>query len=432
MAGYGRRFVSVLSLLLLLVGVNASPYVRPSARRSLLWPFSSKTGTPDPQQVHVSLAGPKHMKVSWMTSSFTAPSTVEWGTTSGKYDSTAQGENTSYTYVFYKSGLFHHVVVGPLDASTSYYYRCGGAGPEFSFRTPPPAGPQVPITFAVAGDLGQTGWTKSTLDHIQKTDFDVLLFAGDLSYADYMQPLWDSFGQLVQPLASARPWMVTQGNHDVEEIPLLIKGFRSYNARWPMSFDGSPLTSNSFYSFEVAGVHVLMLGSYTDYAENSPQYSWLQADLVKVNRTRTPWLIAMLHAPWYNSNSAHQGDGDAMMSAMEPLLQKAQVDIVFAGHVHAYERTTRVFLKIADPCGIIHITIGAGGNREGLARSFKNPQPSWSLFREASFGNGELRVVNSTHANWSWHRNDNDEQVMADELWMTSLSSSSQDCSFVN
>lgn len=64
-----------------------------------------------------------------------------------------------------------------------------------------------------------------------------------------------------------------------------------------------------------------------------------QADLKKVDRAKTPWLLAMLHAPWYNSNSAHQGEGDKMMAAMETLLYQANVDILFAGHIHAYERS---------------------------------------------------------------------------------------------
>jgi hypothetical protein len=66
-----------------------------------------------------------------------------------------------------------------------------------------------------AGDLGQTGWTASTLSHIGGGDYDMLLLPGDLSYADTQQPLWDSFGRLVQPLASARPWMVTPINRAV-------------------------------------------------------------------------------------------------------------------------------------------------------------------------------------------------------------------------
>lgn len=66
-----------------------------------------------------------------------------------------------------------------------------------------------------------------------------------------------------------------------------------------------------------------------------------QADLAKVDRTKTPWLIAVLHAPWYNSNTAHQGEreSEGMMAAMETLLYQQNVDILFAGHVHAYERS---------------------------------------------------------------------------------------------
>lgn len=66
---------------------------------------------------------------------------------------------------------------------------------------------------------------------------------------------------------------------------------------------------------------------------------WQQADLSTVDRKKTPWLLALFHVPWYNSNYAHQGEGDDMMEAMEPLLHAAGVDLVFSGHVHAYERT---------------------------------------------------------------------------------------------
>lgn len=83
---------------------------------------------------------------------------------------------------------------------------------------------------------------------------------------------------------------------------------------------------------------------------------------------RTPWLIVLFHVPWYNSNEAHQHEGDGMMASMEPLLYAASVDLVLSGHVHAYERTKRVNNGRSDPCGAVHITIGDGGNREGLAR----------------------------------------------------------------
>lgn len=410
----------IVTLTLSASSSSANHYIRPKPRQLLHFPWHNR-GSSQPQQVHVSLAGDNHMRISWVTDDSSAPSIVEYGTSPGQYSAKAQGESTSYTYLLYSSGEIHHTVIGPLKPGTVYFYRCGGEDPEFQLKTPPA---QLPVTFAIAGDLGQTGWTKSTLDHIDQCKYDMHLLPGDLSYANYMQHRWDTFGELVQPLASARPWMVTQGNHEKEYIPLVKDSFISYNARWKMPFVESDSSSNLYYSFEVAGVHVIMLGSYTDYDEYSDQYGWLKADLVKVDRKRTPWLLALFHVPWYNSNEAHQGEGDGMMSAMEPLLHAAGVDIVFAGHVHAYERSKRVFSGKSDRCGAVHITIGDGGNSEGLARRYKNPHPEWSVFREASFGHGEIQIVNSSHAVWSWHRNDDDEPVQSDEVWITSLASS--------
>lgn len=169
----------------------------------------------------------------------------------------------------------------------------------------------------------------------------MLLLAGDLSYADLDQPLWDSFARLVEPLASSRPWMVTEGNHEIETVPLIEPApFKPYNARYHMPYEESASPSNLFYSFDTAGgaIHALMLGSYADFSAASEQFKWLQADLAGLDRSKASWLFAIIHAPWYNSNEAHQGEGEGMRKAMEETLYAAGVDAVFAGHVHAYER----------------------------------------------------------------------------------------------
>ncbi|KAL5545876.1 hypothetical protein UlMin_005563 [Ulmus minor] len=400
-------------------------YSRPPPRKNLrLDDHDSDAGPDSPQQVHISLVGEDKMRISWITSD-SAPATVEYGTAPGAYANSATGSTTSYHYVTYESGSIHDVVISPLKPNTQYYYRCGSNSQEFSFKTPPSV---FPIKFAVAGDLGQTEWTASTLQHISKSNYDVLILPGDLSYSDYDQPLWDSFGRLVEPLSSQRPWMVTQGNHEMEKIPLVhTQAFTAYNARWRMPYEDSNSSSNLYYSFDVAGVHVIMLGSYTDFSQGSEQYTWLEGDLRKIDRERTPWTVVIVHAPWYNSNVAHQGERESveMKAAMEGLLYRSRVDVVFAGHVHAYERFNRVYNDKADKCGPVYITIGDGGNREGLATEYNNPKPDISMFREASFGHGQLDVVNATHALWSWHRNQDDEAVRSDSIWLTSLSSNS-------
>ncbi|CAA0837854.1 Probable purple acid phosphatase 20 [Striga hermonthica] len=423
----------VLLLLLGLAVASTAEYRRPPRRRELSQPLRRELDdveSTSPQQVHISLSGANHMRVSWITSDPT-PSVVYYGPGPilgpGSNSLSSTGSSNQYKYMLYQSGHIHDVVVGPLDPNTVYHYRCGSpSSDELTFKTPPS---QFPIKFAVLGDPGQTEHTNSTLDHVSKSNYDVLLLPGDLSYADFYQPRWDTFGHLVQPLASTRPWMVTQGNHEIESIPLLHKEkFTSYNARWAMPHGESGSPSNLFYSFEAAEAHVLMLGSYADFEPGSEQYRWLESDLRKVDRGRTPWLVAVVHAPWYNTNEAHQGEYESsgMRKSMEDLLYRARVDVVFAGHVHAYERFVRVYNNKADDCGPVYITIGDGGNREGLANRYMDPQPDISAFREPSFGHGQLLIQNGTHALWTWHRNDDDVEFASDHIWLTTLTSVSK------
>ncbi|KAJ4819469.1 Purple acid phosphatase [Rhynchospora pubera] len=402
----------------------ASDYKRPGPGRVILTQHTDSSSYP--QQVHVSAVGAEYMRISWITDDQSMPSKVEYGKVSGKYDAVAKGESSRYLFYVYLSGKIHNVKIGPLEPDTVYYYRCSGVGDEFSFKTAPAS---LPVEFVIAGDLGQTEWTNSTLTHIGKLDYDMLLMPGDLSYADWHQPLWDSFGRMMQPYASTRPWMVVEGNHEIEALTFFgMAPFIAYNHRWRMPYEESGSNSNLYYSFSVAGaVHVIMLGSYVDFGCNSEQYKWLVADLAKVDRSVTPWLILLFHAPWYNTNTAHQGEGESMRVAMEALLYKARVDVIFAGHVHAYERFTRIYNEAENSCGPVYITIGDGGNREGLALDFdsKHKYAHLSLFREASFGHGRLWVIDGKKALWSWHRNDDSTDTVRDQLWLQSLSSSS-------
>jgi hypothetical protein len=87
-------------------------------------------------------------------------------------------------------------------------------------------------------------------------------------------------------------------------------------------------------------------------------------------------LSQVLHAPWYNSNLAHQGEPEEwnMRYSMENMLCKGGVDAVFAGHVHAYERVGPAYNGSIAKGGITYINVGDGGNREGLAVKYIEPQ----------------------------------------------------------
>ncbi|GAB9470304.1 hypothetical protein Gpo141_00007554, partial [Globisporangium polare] len=285
----------------------------------------------------------------------------------------------------------------------------------------------TPVTIGVVGDLGQTMYSKQTLRHLaSRTDMSAIIHAGDLSYADSNQARWDSWGSLVQPVASTMPWMVSAGNHE-EEWPCDPKEdrFVAYQTRFRMPYD--PLDTlqrrNLYFAFRLGMVHVVVLTPYVAFDATSDQYKWLEQELSqRVDRAVTPWVVVMMHGPWYNSNTAHQGNEPhkIMKQAMEDVLFQYQVDLVLAGHVHAYERSFPVYKEDVRKDGIIYVVLGGGGNREGLASKFIQPQPAWSAYRAAHYGFGLFKAVNATHGVIESYENQavGDASVQ-DSAWVT-------------
>ena len=94
------------------------------------------------------MVGSDRIRITWITKE-DVPSMVEYGKSLGEYTSSAFGEiPSSYSYMFYSFGYIHNIVIGPLEANTLYYYRCGQHDPEYKFKTPPS---QFPIMFSVVG-----------------------------------------------------------------------------------------------------------------------------------------------------------------------------------------------------------------------------------------------------------------------------------------
>ncbi|KAF5180987.1 Purple acid phosphatase [Thalictrum thalictroides] len=120
-------------------------------------------------------------------------------------------------------------------------------------------------------------------------------------------------------------------------------------------------------------------------------------------------------------------EGESMRAVFESWFVQYKVDLVFAGHVHAYERSYRFSnihynVSSGDPYPVfdksapVYITVGDGGNQEGLAVSFRDPQPDYSAFREASYGHSTLEIKNRTHAIYHWNRNDDGKKVPTDSV----------------
>lgn len=136
-----------------------------------------------------------------------------------------------------------------------------------------------------------------------------------------------------------------------------------------------------YYSYNAGLAHIVMVAGYCQemkstytqpcLATGSPQMNWLQNDLKNVDRAITPWVIVVFHEPYVNSNTAHsiQTEGLPMQAAIENTLYDNKVDLVFSGHVHAYERSCQVYNYTCVSAAPYYITIGDGGNAEGLGKN---------------------------------------------------------------
>ncbi|KAL9332851.1 hypothetical protein ACSQ67_002461 [Phaseolus vulgaris] len=426
-----------------------------------------------PQQISLSLSASHHsVSISWITGEFQIGDNIE------PLDPNSVASVVRYGR--FRRSMSHRAT--GLRPNTLYQYECGD--PSLSamsdvhyFRTMPVSGPKsYPNRIAVVGDLGLSYNTTSTVDHITSNHPDLILLVGDVSYANlYLtngtgadcyscafpntpihetyQPRWDYWGRYMQPLISSVPIMIIEGNHDIEP-QAENQTFVAYSSRFAFPSEESGSSSTLYYSFNAGGIHFIMLGSSTSYDKSGDQYKWLERDLASVDREVTPWLVATWHAPWYSTYKAHYREAECMRVEMEDLLYKYGVDIVFNGHVHAYERSNRVYNYALDPCGPVYITVGDGGNREKMAITHADEpgecpepsttpddfmggfcafnftsgpaagnfcwdrQPDYSALRESSFGHGILEVKNETHALWIWHRNQDFYGSAGDEIYI--------------
>ncbi|XP_057534794.1 purple acid phosphatase 15 [Amaranthus tricolor] len=456
----------------------------------------------EPEQISVSLSADyDSVWISWITGEFqigndikplnpeSVKSVVHYGTLKYPLIHEATGYSQVYSQLYpfeglqnYTSGIIHHVRLTGLKPSTLYYYRCGdpylsAMSGLFHFRTMPIPGPNsYPAKIAVFGDLGLTYNSTATISHVASNNPDLLLLVGDVTYANlYLtngtgsdcyscsfpqspihetyQPRWDYWGRFMQHLISRVPIMVVEGNHEIEE-QVDQKTFEAYSTRFAFPSEESQSSSTFYYSFNAGGIHFVMLGAYIAYNESADQYKWLEKDLAKVDRDITPWLVVAWHPPWYSTYKAHYREAECMRVAMEDLLYSYGVDVVFNGHVHAYERSNRVYNYKLDPCAPIHITIGDGGNREKMAIEHADEpgncpdpsttpdkfmggfcaanftsgpgagkfcwdrQPDYSAYRESSFGHGMFEVKNATYALWTWYRNQDSEKIAGDQVYI--------------
>jgi len=314
------------------------------------------TGTPDHVHVGWSSDPSSTVAVNWRTDTETTGTQVIYGTEQAAVeaaDGPGDGVNVqSGHWMSYEASIFdteptqiHEVHICGLSPDTTYYYKAGSPGAwseVYDISTGPPPGSTGPVRFAVSGDSrNEPSIWAEVQEAIDAEGVDFELFSGDAVIAGANQGQWNAFFQAESgngfkaiDLLARMPLMVVNGNHDNLQV--------NYDAQFSLpqdKVDGELLNGEEWWSFDYGNVHIVGLNDSPEInAISQPQRQWLEADLAAVDRETTPWVFVVHHKPTYSCGGSHGSNLD-IRSAWQPIFDRFQVDIVFAGHDHLYERS---------------------------------------------------------------------------------------------
>jgi len=318
----------------------------------------------------------------------------------------------------------------PFDSEVTYRVKLGGkVVQEAKVRTRASAGKAV--KFVMVGDLANGGKEQNAIAfQISRTNPEFLVALGDLVYSagrvsQYMHHFWTTYNnppatgpKTGAPLMKSIPFYPVIGNHDADAVklqdtpdalgafyffhgPLNGPGLGPWNT--PLGKDakvaaafragaGPNYPALSIYSFDCGAAHFVMLDTNGYNTASFLQLvPWLEKDL---RDSKQPWKFICMHAPAFHTSPQHYTE--QKMRLLEPVFAAHGVDVVFAGHVHNYQRSKPlrftpnppkrdargrvngdfVFDEEFDgvtktvPKGIIHVVTGGGGASLYNAKDF--------------------------------------------------------------
>ena len=236
-------------------------------------------------------------------------------------------------------------------ASTNVTFT-GGDSNTFFF-THPPIGQPKPTRIWVVGDPGTR---KKEQRNVRDAYYnwnghrrtDLWLTLGDNAYTsgkddEYQGSIFAVYDRM---LRQSVLWP-SLGNHDAGSASSPTQSGVYYDIfTLPTQGQSGGVMSGTeaYYSFDYANIHFVCLDSSdSDWSENGLMVRWLKVDLA-INQQ--DWLIAYSHHPPYTKGS-HDSDKDKdsqarmrkMREVVLPLLEAHGLDLMLAGHSHAYERS---------------------------------------------------------------------------------------------
>ena len=176
---------------------------------------------------------------------------------------------------------------------------------------------------SVAGKLAKLSWS-------HRPHF--LVHPGDLVSTGTNRQHWvQQFFPSMQPLISRVAFFPVLGNHE-------------QNADAYYHYMSLP-DPEYYYSFRYGNADFFMIDTNQKVGPGSEQFRWLEQSL---RQSTSRWRFVCHHHPPFSSDENDYGDlwktrqstrGDLRARQLVPLYERYEVDVVWNGHIHSYERT---------------------------------------------------------------------------------------------
>ncbi len=274
--------------------------------------------------------------------------TIMWETTTDIDGMVYWGLTTVFTdSAVSPSGTFHEVRIEELSPETKYYYGVRVedslyAGLDFYFHTK--IFDDTPYRMGIWGD-NRTDYVthERVVEALITKEPDMVVNVGDVVTSGTVYDQWNrEYFWPARNLLRNKASYISIGNHEAD-------------ADWFDTYVCQPGNEHWFAVRYGPAYLVFIDTNRWYYPYISEQWFWLDDVLSSTEAQSAPWLLVFHHHPPYSEGWDSPGyDGEPnVRDYLVPMYEDYDVDIVFAGHTHDYERGAKD--------GVAHVITGGGG-----------------------------------------------------------------------
>ena len=177
---------------------------------------------------------------------------------------------------------------------------------------------------------------RRVVNQIVKNKPVAVFHTGDLVTLGNIKKQWKTFNEITQEIQKNSAFYPALGNHENDS-----KNF----------YDNFELPNNEqWYHVKIKGLDFIVLNSNVDMWKDSEQYNWLVKKMEEIGKEK--FLCLIFHHPIF-STGRHGSMKEKKRKELTDLFEKYDVDVVFNGHDHHYERS--------ENNNIFYVVAGGGG-----------------------------------------------------------------------